>query len=170
LHVVEPEQSTVHPPAGHATVQTLFPWHATLPPLPTDKLHVLVPSHVTFPLSPVDSVHVLPPPHVDVQFDPQLPVHADCPAHDVVHPVPQLTVQLFFESQLYVTPLGAPASAPASPPPPSEQVPPELHVHVVPLHEHAPVQAICADDGDAPVHAAKTKAAKASGAILRSMR
>jgi hypothetical protein len=142
VHWVEPEQFTVHPPAGHETLHALLPWHVTLPPEPTLTLHVLVPPQVTLPPAPVPSVHVLPPVHVEVQPAPQLPEHVDCPAQLVVQPVPQLTLQSFLDSQLNVALSGGgtPASAPPSPDPPSVQVPPEAHEQVEPLQVQAPLQ------------------------------
>lgn len=66
-----------------------------------------------------------------------------------MQPVPQLALQLFFESQWYVTLFGCVELAPPSPvaPPsavvagasPNVQVPPALHVHSVVVHEQSPV-------------------------------
>jgi hypothetical protein len=77
LHCVLPEQLTVHPPDGHATLHELLPPHATLLFAATVRSHVLLPLHVTLPPLPVDSVHVLPPVQVEVQEEPQLPPHCD---------------------------------------------------------------------------------------------
>jgi hypothetical protein len=43
LHVVDPLQSTVHPPSGHVTLHELLPPHVTDVFLPTVMLQVLVP-------------------------------------------------------------------------------------------------------------------------------
>jgi len=86
-----------------------------------------------------------------VQFDPHAPEHCDCPAQLEVHPVPQFTLHVFFDEQLSETLLGAPASEePLSEPGPREQVPPDWHVHVVPLHEQEPLHS--SGEVDAPEH------------------
>jgi hypothetical protein len=99
-------------------------------------------------------VHVLVPSHVDVQFEPHVPAHSDCPAHVFVHPVPHVRSQLFFESQWYVTLLGAPPGAGVTEPsapdpasaapegaPPKTQVPPIAQLHVSPEQVQSPVHA-----------------------------
>jgi hypothetical protein len=163
LHCVLPEQLTVHPPDGQATLHVLLPPHATLLFAATVRSHVLLPVHVTLPPLPVDSVQVLPPAQVDVHEEPQLPAHWDFPAQLVVQPVPQLTLQSFFDWQSNVAPFGggvvpAPPSPPA--PPPSVQLPPLAHVQVEPLHEHEPLQSGELLD-DAPEHAARMQASTA---------
>jgi hypothetical protein len=108
---------------------------------------------------------VLPPAQDVTQPAPQLPEHDACPAHAVVQPVPQLTLHVFFDWQLKVALLGRPASAePPSPcPAPRSHVPPDWQSHVVPVHEHAPVQAMSPPaDCEAPEHAAKGRASTAS--------
>jgi hypothetical protein len=77
VQVVAPEQFTVHPPWGHATLHALLPWQVTVPLEPTVRLQVLVPSHVTLPPVPAARVQVLPPAHVEVHPEPQLPEHCD---------------------------------------------------------------------------------------------
>ena len=122
-----------------------------------------MPPQVSVLPPPAARVHVLPPAHDEVQFDPQLPEHADLPSHDVVQPLPQFTAQVFFESQLYVTPLGA---APASPAlGPSEQVPPDVQLHVVPEQAQLPVQSRVAPL-DAPEQA-RASAAHTTPVIAR---
>jgi hypothetical protein len=138
LHAVEPEQSTEQPPPGQVTLQVLLPPHATLAPDAIVRLHVLLPWQVKVLPAPAEIEHVLPPVHVELHPEPQVPLHCDLPAQLVVHPVPQLTLQSFFDWQSKVAPLGG--GVPASPSPPSVQVPPDAQLHVEPLHEHAPLQ------------------------------
>jgi hypothetical protein len=70
-----------------------------------------------------------------------------------VHEVLQLTSQLFFDWQSKVTPLGGGLALPSWPSPPRAHVPPFEQVHVLPLHEHAPVQARSPGPSEAPLHA-----------------
>jgi hypothetical protein len=155
VHLVAPEQFTVHPPDGHATLHVLLPPHETLLFGATVRSHVLVPVHETLPPLPVDRVHVLPPAQVDVHEEPQLPAHCDWPAQLVVQPVPQLTLQSFFDWQSNVAPFGGGVlPAPPSPPDPSVQVPPVAHEQLDPLHEQGPLQSGELDD-DAPEQATR---------------
>jgi hypothetical protein len=126
---------------------------------------LLPPPHVTVLLFPVWRVQPLVPVHVAVQFELQLPTHSDCPPHVVLQPVPHVELHVFFESQLYVTLFGAPASAPLSEAvlgaDPKVQVPPALQVHVLPEHSQSPVHAACCDEGGAselPPHAVALRA------------
>lgn len=170
-HLGEPEQFTVHPPAGHVTAHVLLPWHVTVPPDPTLRLQVLVPSHVTLPPVPAERLHVLPPAQLEVHPAPQLPEHADIPAQLVVQPVPQLTLQSFFDSQLNVALFGGavPPSAPPSPVPPRVQVPPDAHEQVEPLQLQAPLHSGELLELDAPEHATTIPAKVAANARLPSV-
>ncbi len=69
-----------------------------------------------------------------------------------MQPVPQLTLHEFFELQLNVALLGGATAAPPSAPPPSEQVPPDAHVHVEPLQEQSPLHASSPPDAEPPEH------------------
>lgn len=156
-HMVLPWQSTVQPPAGHLMAQVLLPVHVSVEPVPSEMLQSLPPPQVTVLFVPVVRLQVLVPSQVDVQFEEHVPAHVDLPAQSVVQPVPHVESHMFMVLQSNVTLLGgaaappleplAPPSAPASPPaalplatPPNEQVPPALHVHVVPEQSQAPVQ------------------------------
>ena len=113
---------------------------------------MLPPPHVTVLLVPVSRMQSLVPVHVAVQFELQLPTHSDCPPHVVVHPVPHVELHGFFDWQLYVTSLGAPASTPLSEAEPDAdpnvQFPPVLQVHLLPVHSQSPVH-VALDGGGA---------------------
>lgn len=108
---------------------------------------------------------MLPPAQLVVQLEPQLPEHVDWPAQLVVQPVPQFTLQSFFDWQSNVALLGG-KTPPSGPPLPSVQVPPELHVHVEPLQEQAPLHSGESLLLAAPEHAITT-AANAAGKASR---
>jgi hypothetical protein len=130
-----------------------------VPPVPIVSVHVLFPSHVTLLSLPADSVHVLPPAQAELQPAPQLPEHCDCPAQLVVQPVVQSTLHSFFDSQSNVALLGSMLAAPPSfPAAPSEHVPPDWQVHVVPLQEQEPAQPSRSPCIEAPEHAEKRRA------------
>jgi hypothetical protein len=136
-----PAQLAVQPPAGQVNVQLLLPLQETVDPDPTVTLHWLPPLQVTELFVPVETVQLLVPSHVVVQLAEQLPLHVDWPAQFEVQPVPHAMLQVFFDWQSLVTPLGGvvpPPSAPPSPPGPKVQVPPELHVQVLPEQLQSP--------------------------------
>jgi hypothetical protein len=147
VQVELPAQLATQPPFGQVTVQALLPEQETVEPVSTETLQVLPPPQVTVLFVPVESVQLLVPSQVLVQLDSQVPWQVDWPAQLVVQPVPQVVAQLFFDSQEEVTPLGrvAPESGPMTPPsaprPPKTQVPPALHVQVVPVQLQSPEQA-----------------------------
>lgn len=136
----------------------LLPVQLTVDPVSTSTLQPLLPSHVTLLFVPVVIVQSLPPAQFVVQFDSHVETHVDCPSHVVLQPVPHDALHVFFDVQSYETLFGGGAEVSGAPsgevPPPNVQVPPVLHVHVVPLHVQSPVHAADAG-GSLPPHALK---------------
>jgi hypothetical protein len=99
LHVAEPVQSTVQPPAGQVTSQVLVPWQDTVVPVPTLRSQVLVPVQSKVLSLPAENVQVLPPAQLEVQLAPQVRSHCDCPSQVLVHPVPHTPPQVFLDEQ-----------------------------------------------------------------------
>jgi hypothetical protein len=99
LHVAEPVQVTVHPPAGQVTSQVLFPSQVTVVSFPTLRSQVLVPVQSKVLPLPAENVQVLPPAQLEVQLVPQVRSHCDWPSQVLEQPVPHTPPQVFLDEQ-----------------------------------------------------------------------